>query len=138
MLGVVIVAHGGFAREMKRIVEHLTGPQPDILCVAIEPNDSIEIKRQELADKVIQANQGEGVIIATDMYGGTPSNLALSLMTQGNIEVISGINIPAMVKLVRERHRAVSEAAHIAIEAGCRYMTVATDVDIQTKGGFNG
>jgi len=134
MLGLVIVAHGGFAREMKRILEHLTGPQPDVLCVAIEPNDTIEAKRQELADKVIQANQGEGVIIATDMYGGTPSNLALSLMSEGNIEVISGINIPAMVKLVRERNRSLTEATHIAIEAGCRYMTVASDVVVQTKG----
>ena len=134
MLGIVIVAHGGFAREIKRILEHLTGAQPDILCVAIEPNDDTEDKRQELADKVIQANQGEGVIIATDMYGGTPSNLALSLLNQGNIEVISGINIPAMVKLVRERKRALTEAVHIAVEAGCKYMTVASDVVVQTKG----
>ena len=138
MLGIVIVAHGGFAREMKIILEHLTGSQPDILCVTIEPSDDIELKRQEVADKVIQANQGDGVVIATDMYGGTPSNLALSLMNQGNIEVISGINIPAMVKLIRERHRSVSEAVHIAVEAGCRYMTVATDVDVNTKGGTNG
>ena len=134
MLGIVIIAHGGFSREMKRILEHLTGPQPDILCVAIETNDDIEIKRQELADKVIQANQGEGVVIATDMYGGTPSNLALSLMSQGNIEVVSGISIPAMVKLVRERKRSLTEAVHMAVEAGCKYMTVASDVVVQTKG----
>ena len=134
MLGIVIVAHGGVAREMKRILEHLTGAQPDVLCVAIEPNDDVEVKRQELADKIIQANQGEGVVIATDMYGGTPSNLALSLMSQGNIEVISGINIPAMVKLVRERKRPLTEAVRVAVEAGCKYMTVASDVVVQTKG----
>ena len=134
MLGIVIVAHGGFAREMKRIIEHLTGPQPDILCVGIEPNDDVELKRQEVADKVIQSNQGEGVVIVTDMYGGTPSNLALSLMDHKQIEVISGVNVPGLVKLVRERNRSLTEAVHIAIEAGCRYMTVASDLVTQIKG----
>ena len=134
MLGIVIVAHGGFSREVKRVLEHLTGPQPDILCVSVDPNDDIELKRQEIADKVIQSNQGEGVVIATDMYGGTPANLSMSLMDKGQIEVISGINVPGLVKLIRERNRSLTEAVHIAIEAGCRYMTVATDVVVQTKG----
>ncbi len=126
MLGVVLVGHNQLAESMKSVAEHVVGPLPDVACVSVNPMDDIEEKRQEIARKINQVDKGKGVVLLTDMFGGTPSNLAISLMQEGRVEVISGMNIPMIVKLVRMRKKKLMDAVQQSSESGQHYIMVAS------------
>lgn len=127
MLGIILVAHNQLAESIKSVAEHVTGPLPDLLCVSVKPDDDIEAKRLEIAQKIEQADKGKGVVLLTDMFGGTPSNLAISLMEEGKVEVISGMNLPMLIKVIRMRKKTLSEAVSAAAESGKRYIMVASE-----------
>lgn len=126
MIGIVLVAHCNLAQEMLAVVEHVVGPQEGIECVGIKVTDDMEQKRHEILEKTSLADKGDGVIVVTDMFGGTPSNLAISIMEERNIEVISGMNVPLLVKLVRERNETIADAVVSAQEAGRKYINIAS------------
>jgi PTS system mannose-specific IIA component len=128
MIGMVLVTHGALANEFKSALEHVVGPQELIETVAIGPEDDMEVRRNDILKCVDAADQGDGVVILTDMFGGTPSNLAISVMQTREVEVIAGVNLPMLVKLSRVRadldiKHAVKEAA----DAGRKYITVASE-----------
>ena len=128
MIGMVLVTHGALAIEFKSALEHVVGPQEFVETVAIGPDDDMEKRREDILHCVDAADQGRGVVILTDMFGGTPSNLAISVMQNREVEVIAGVNLPMLVKLARVRadldiKTAVSQAA----EAGRKYINVASD-----------
>lgn len=126
MLGIVLVSHGKLAEEMLRVAEHVVGPQTGIECVGIANDDDVELKRHEILEKTSAVDTGDGVVVITDMFGGTPSNLALSIMEERNVEIISGMNLPMLVKLVRQRAEPMAEAVVAAQEAGRRYINIAS------------
>ncbi|WP_448586210.1 PTS sugar transporter subunit IIA [Thermaurantiacus sp.] len=129
MIGLVLVTHGRLGHEFVNALEHIVGPQPQLLAVAIEANDDMEAKRAEIAEAAAQADAGHGVILLTDTFGGTPSNLAISLMGRENLEVIAGVNLPMLIKLATVRQsRSVGEAVDIAQEAGRKYISVASRI----------
>ena len=103
MIGLVIVTHGGLAREFRAALEHIVGPQTQLETVAIGPEDDMPARRGDILAAVKTVDQGQGVIVLTDMFGGTPSNLAISVMDEVNVEVIAGINLPILVKLASLR-----------------------------------
>lgn len=126
MLGIVLVSHGNLSKEMLAVAEHVVGPQTGIECVSIFVDDDVEEKRHEILERTSAVDTGDGVVIITDMFGGTPSNLALSIMEERNIEIISGMNLPMLVKLIRERAEPMGEAVVAAQEAGRRYINIAS------------
>ena len=128
MLGIVLVAHNDFAESIKRVAEHVVGPLPDIVCISVLPDDDIDSKRREIQKAIRKVNKKKGVVLLTDMFGGTPSNLAISLMEEGKIEVISGMNVPMLVKLLRMRKKTLKEAITTASESGKNYIVVASDL----------
>ena len=128
MLGIILVAHNDLAESMKRVAEHVVGPLPDVVCVSVLPDDDIDLKRQEIQKAIRKVKKKDGVVLLTDMFGGTPSNLAISLMEEGKIEVISGMNIPMLVKLLRIRKKSLKEAVETAAESGRHYIMVASDL----------
>ncbi|MGD9669100.1 MAG: PTS sugar transporter subunit IIA [Hyphomicrobiaceae bacterium] len=126
MIGLVIVTHGGLAREFRSALEHIVGPQEGLETVSIGPEDDMVARRREIIDAVARTDQGQGVILLTDMFGGTPANLAISILDEANVEVIAGINLPILVKLATVRNEApLSEAVAIARDAGRKYIKVA-------------
>ena len=129
MIGLVIVTHGGLATEFRAALEHVVGPQPQLQTVAIGPEDDMQMRREEILAAVRKVESGHGVIILTDMFGGTPSNLAISVMQQTKAEVIAGLNLPMLIKLasVRTRMDLAACVAH-AQEAGRKYISVASYV----------
>jgi PTS system mannose-specific IIA component len=129
MIGLVLVTHGRLAAEFRAALEHIMGPQRQIEAVAIDPADDIERRRQDIIDAVGRVDSGNGVAILTDMFGGTPSNLAISVMNAPNIEVIAGVNLPMLVKLAKVREdTTLAEAAAMAQEAGRKYINIASQV----------
>lgn len=126
MIGIVLVAHCNLAREMLNVVEHVVGHQEKIAFVSIEVTDDIELKRHEILEKTAEVDTGDGVIVVTDMFGGTPSNLAISIMEERNIEVISGMNIPLLVKLMQSRSDTIADAVTNAQNAGKKYINIAS------------
>ena len=126
MIGIVLVTHGKLAYEMLNVTQHVVGPQNGVECVGIEPDDDMEIKRHEILEKTAAVDTGDGAVIITDMFGGTPSNLAISIMEERNIEVISGMNIPMLVKLMRARSETIPDAVAAAQEAGRKYINIAS------------
>jgi PTS system mannose-specific IIA component len=129
MLGLVLVTHGALAVEFKSALEHVVGPQEQVETIAIGPDDDMEARRDDIIRAVDAADSGDGVVVLTDMFGGTPSNLAISVMQNRDVEVIAGVNLPMLVKLARVRpEMPIKEAVHIAAEAGRKYIYVATDV----------
>ena len=128
MIGIVLVTHGNLAQEMLKVTQHVVGPQTGVACVGIEPDDDMELKRHEILEKTASVDTGDGVVVITDMFGGTPSNLAISIMEERNIEVISGMNIPMLVKLMRERGETVQDAVTAAQEAGRKYINIASQL----------
>ena len=129
MIGVVLVTHGKLAEEFRHAVEHVVGPQRCIETVSIGPEDDMDQRRQDIVDAVERADDGHGVIILTDMFGGTPSNLSISVMASGRVEVIAGVNLPMLIKLAGVRgdndmDRALAEAS----DAGRKYINVASCV----------
>lgn len=126
MIGIVLVTHGRLAYEMLNVAQHVVGPQKGVECVGINPDDDTELKRHEILEKTAAVDTGDGVIVITDMFGGTPSNLAISIMEERNVEVISGMNIPMLVKLMRERSETIPDAVAAAQEAGRKYINIAS------------
>ncbi|MCD7058590.1 PTS sugar transporter subunit IIA [Pelagibacterium xiamenense] len=129
MIGMVLVTHGRLADEFRAALEHVVGPQEAIEAVSIGPEDDMEARRTDIISAVERVESGDGVVILTDMFGGTPSNLAISVMEGRNIEVIAGVNLPMLVKLARIRADAdMKEAVRFAQDAGRKYINVANDV----------
>jgi len=127
MIGLVLVTHGRLAAEFIAATEHVVGKQPDMRAVCIGPDDDMEMRRADILAAVAAVDSGEGVIVLTDMFGGTPSNLAISIMDQGKIEVIAGINLPMLIKLASVRTKADLHSSVIAAqEAGRKYINVAS------------
>jgi mannose PTS system EIIA component len=129
MIGMVLVTHGNLAKEFIAAIEHVVGPQKNILAVCIGPDDDMENRRSDIETAAKNVDDGDGVVLLTDMFGGTPSNLAISLMGKPNIEVIAGINLPMLIKLATLRKTAgLSEAVDRAQEAGRKYISVASRI----------
>jgi PTS system mannose-specific IIA component len=129
MIGLVLVTHGKLAEEFRHAVEHVVGPQKFIETISIGPEDDMDQRRQDIVDAVAQADDGHGVIILTDMFGGTPSNLSISVMESGKTEVIAGVNLPMLIKLAGVRSDNNMERALVeASEAGRKYINVASRV----------
>ncbi len=129
MIGLVLVTHGRLAVEFRAALEHVVGPQTQIETVSIGPDDNVERRRQDIVDAVQKADDGSGVILLTDMFGGTPSNLAISVMDAGKVEVVAGVNLPMLIKLASIRDDKPLEAAVAdAQEAGRKYINVASHV----------
>ena len=127
MIGLVIVTHGGLALEFRSALEHVVGPQTQLETVSIGPDDDVAVRRGQILDAVRRTNNGDGVIILTDMFGGTPSNLAISIMDEAPVEVIAGINLPILVKLASVRGELdLPDAVASAREAGRKYIKVAS------------
>ena len=127
MIGLVIVTHGGLAVEFRAALEHVVGPQKQLETVSIGPEDDMTVRRGEILEAIRHADAGDGVVVLTDMFGGTPSNLAISVMDEANVEVIAGINLPILVKLASIREEAsLAEAVSRAREAGRKYIKVAS------------
>jgi mannose PTS system EIIA component len=133
MIGIVVVSHGRLADEFVAAAEHVLGPQNQLRAVAIGPSDDMEERRTDILDAVRTVDDGSGVVILTDMFGGTPSNLAISVIHQGRIEVIAGVNLPMLIKLAEVRERAdLAEAARAAQDAGRHYIRIAS---VELAGG---
>ena len=129
MIGMVIVTHGRLAAEFIAALEHVVGPQRDIAAICIGPDDDMEQRRQDILNAVKSVDSGEGVVLLTDMFGGTPSNLAISVMDRPKIEVIAGINLPMLIKLVGLREtQTLAAAVRGAQEAGRKYINVASQL----------
>jgi PTS system mannose-specific IIA component len=129
MIGMVIVTHGGLACEFRAALEHVVGLQTQIETVSIGPEDDMEIRRADILTAVRRADSGQGVVVLTDMFGGTPSNLAISVMSEANVEVIAGVNLPMLVKLATVRTEApLHKAVDLAKESGRKYISVASQV----------
>ena len=133
MIGVVVVSHGRLADEFVAAAEHVLGPQDQMRAVAIGPFDDMEERRADIIDAVRTVDRGQGVIVLTDMFGGTPSNLAISVINQVKIEVIAGVNLPMLIKLAEVRDKlSLADAALAAQDAGRRYIRVAS---VELAGG---
>ena len=129
MIGLVIVTHGGLAAEFRAALEHVVGSQPQLQAIAIGPEDDMQIRRDEILAAVRKVDSGNGVIILTDMFGGTPSNLAISVMDDAHVEVIAGINLPMLIKLASVRgDLSIDDAINQAKDAGRKYISVASQV----------
>ncbi len=131
MIGIVIITHGGLATEFRAALEHVVGPQERLETLSIGPEDDIETRRSELIGAVRRADNGRGVVVLTDMFGGTPSNLAISVMDDTGAEVLAGVNLPMLVRLASVRKdpaKTLAEAVDLAKEAGRKYISVASQV----------
>ena len=127
MIGLVLVTHGQLATEFRAALEHVVGQQEALETVSIGPEDDMEERRRDIVSAVERVNDGSGVILLTDMFGGTPSNLAISVMEAGRVEVLAGVNLPMLIKLASVRgENALDDAACAAQEAGRKYTNVAS------------
>lgn len=129
MIGLVLVTHGRLAEEFVAAMEHVVGAQASVQSVCIGADDDMESRRQDIAAAASAVDDGDGVVLLTDMFGGTPSNLAISLMGKPNIEVIAGINLPMLIKLATVRKSmGLSDAVNAAQDAGRKYISVASRI----------
>ena len=127
MIGLVLVTHGGLAREFIAATEHVVGAQSNIGAVCIEPEDDMDQRRKDILAAVAEVDDGAGVIVLTDMFGGTPSNLAISIMDKAKVEIIAGVNLPMLIKLASIREAGVlADVVASAQEAGRKYINVAS------------
>lgn len=127
MIGLILVTHGNLAKEFISAMQHVVGPQEQIEAVCIGPDDDIEARRDEILKKAHKVDSGYGTIVLTDMFGGTPSNLAISIMDQAKVEVIAGVNLPLLIKLASLRkENNLKDAVEGAQEAGKKYINVAS------------
>ncbi|WP_420548503.1 PTS sugar transporter subunit IIA [Curvivirga sp.] len=127
MIGLVLVTHGKLADEFVLAMEHVVGPQEQVASICIGPDDDMEQRRTDIVSAVGKVDSGEGVIVLTDMFGGTPSNLAISIMDQGKIEVLAGLNLPMLIRLASVRQTEdMDEAVKAAQEAGVKYINIAS------------
>src|SRR4029078_8516190 len=129
MIGAVIVTHRKLAREFRAALEHGVGPQEQFETVSIGPDDDLDLRRNDMMEALARVDGGKGVIVLTDMFGGTPSNLAISAMERDNVEVIAGVNLPMLVKLASVRgESSLEEAITQAQEAGRKYISVGSQI----------
>jgi PTS system mannose-specific IIA component len=129
MIGMVLVTHGHLATEFRSALEHVVGPQSQLRTITIGPEDDMEIRRSDIIEAVNAVDSGQGVIVLTDMFGGTPSNLAISVMDGVNVDVVAGINLPMLIKLASVREDASLEQAVLqAQDAGRKYISVASRI----------
>lgn len=129
MIGMVLVTHGRLADELIAALEHVVGPQGFIAAVCIGPDDDMEQRRAEILQSTRDMDNGDGVVLLTDMFGGTPSNLAISVMDTANVEVIAGVNLPMLIKLASVRDsQPINEAVASAQEAGRKYINIASQL----------
>ena len=129
MIGLVLVTHGQLAAEFRAALEHVVGPQDNMETISIGPDDDMEQRRTDILEAVSRADEGSGVILLTDMFGGTPSNLAISVMDQANVEVLAGVNLPMLIKLASVRGNAnLSAAVEEAQTAGRKYINIASRI----------
>ncbi len=129
MIGIVLVTHGHLADELVAAFVHVVGPQDHVATVCIGPDDDMERRRQEIIDAIAAVEIGKGVVLLTDMFGGTPSNLAISVMNETGVEVIAGVNLPMLVQLARARvTEDLAGAVTQAQEAGRKYISVASQL----------
>lgn len=127
MIGMVLVTHGRLADELVAALEHVVGPQPSVATVCIGPDDDMEQRRMDILESVAKVDDGAGVVLLTDMFGGTPSNLAISIMDKAKVEVIAGVNLPMLIKLASVRNaETLGNAVTSAQEAGRKYINVAS------------
>ncbi len=127
MIGIILVTHGQLADEFLSALEHIVGEQKNIGSICIQAEDDMEKRRAEIFEAVGNVNDGDGVILLTDMFGGTPSNLAISLMSEESVEVIAGVNLPMLIQLVQSRQtQTLEDAVNEAAAAGRKYISVAS------------
>lgn len=129
MIGLVLVTHGNLALEFISAMQHVVGKQEQVEAVCIGPEDDMEMRRNEILSKAESVNSGDGTIVLTDMFGGTPSNLAISIMDRAKVEIIAGINLPMLIKLASLRKdKSLKEAVEGAQDAGKKYINVASQL----------
>lgn len=129
MIGLVLVTHGQLANEFRAALEHVVGPQSACETISIGADDDMEARRNDIVEAVKRVDDGAGVILLTDMFGGTPSNLAISVMDPGRIEVVAGVNLPMLIKLASVRgEESLDQAIVAAQEAGRKYINVASQI----------
>ena len=129
MIGIIIVTHGNLALELKSAMEHILGIQKNIEIISIKPDDDLEIKKSALEESIKKVDEENGVIILTDMFGGTPSNLAISLLKIGKIEIISGVNLPMLIKLIGLRDsNDLQKVATESKESAQKYISIASEI----------
>ena len=127
MIGIILVTHGQLADEFLRALEHIVGEQKNIGAICIQAEDDMEKRRAEIFEAVRNLDDGDGVILLTDMFGGTPSNLAISLMSEESVEVIAGVNLPMLIQLVQSRQtQKLEDAVNEAAAAGKKYISIAS------------
>ena len=129
MIGLVLVTHGRLADELRSAMEHVVGPQRNVATICIGPDDDMEGRRADIRARIDDVDQGDGVVLLTDMFGGTPSNLAISMMNRDGVEVLSGVNLPMLVKLAKVRgSQTLGECIDCAQAAGRKYIAAASHV----------
>ena len=129
MIGIIIVTHGNLALELKSAMEHILGIQKNIEIISIKPDDDLEIKKSALEESIKKVDEENGVIILTDMFGGTPSNFAISLLKIGKVEIISGVNLPMLIKLVGLRDsNDLQKVATESKESAQKYISIASEI----------
>ena len=129
MIGLVLVTHGRLADEFRAALEHVVGPQTHLDTICIGPDDDMERRRRDIIEAIDRVEAGNGVVLLTDMFGGTPSNLAISVMDHGLVEVIAGVNLPMLIKLASVRaDKPLNDAVNDARDAGRKYISVASQV----------
>ena len=136
MIGMVLVTHGRLAEELVAALEHVVGAQPNVISICIGPDDDMEQRRGEIMESAAKADEGDGVVLLTDMFGGTPSNLAISVMDKVNVEIIAGVNLPMLIKLASVRKtEPLDEAIESAQHAGRKYINIASKLLSQEDDG---
>jgi len=129
MIGIIIVTHGALGAELIAVAEHVVGRQQEMIAIGIGPEDDIEQRRNDILARIAQVDKGAGVAILTDMFGGTPSNLSISVMKLGKVEVLAGVNVPMLIKLISVRKTLpLMDAVMTAQEAGRKYINVASNL----------
>ena len=129
MIGLIIITHGNLALELKSAMEHIIGSQTDIEIFCINPDDDIDIQKNNIQNTIREINKGNGIIILTDMFGGTPSNLALSFLEQGKVEVLSGVNLPMLIKIGQLRDNTnLLEVVKEGKTAAQKYISIASEI----------
>ena len=129
MIGLVLVTHGELALEFISAMQHVVGKQENVAAVCIGPEDDMDMRRSEILEKVGNVDTGKGVVVLTDMFGGTPSNLAISIMDRANVEILAGINLPMLIKIASLRKdKDIKETVAGAKEAGIKYINIASEL----------
>lgn len=129
MIGLVLVTHGNLAVEFVSAMQHVVGKQDQVEAVCIGPEDDMEVRRAEILEKVGKVDSGSGVVVLTDMFGGTPSNLAISIMSRANVEILAGMNLPMLIKIASLRkEKNLKDTVEGAQEAGKKYINVASQL----------